>query len=214
MKPDRATAFIRQKVPVRDIPGLEGLRLHIANPASGLSRFIEDGPPPYWAWCWGGGMTLAHYLQATPESIRGLRVLDLGSGSGLVGIMAARAGAAEVLAADIDPLARAAMALNAELNDVDLLIVEHDMLDGPPPDVHLVLVGDLFYAADLAGRVTLFLDRCLTAGIRILVGDVGRADLPRHRLHPIAQFDVADFGMAEGARQSGGVYRFTPSRLA
>jgi predicted nicotinamide N-methyase len=123
-------------------------------------------------------------------------VLDLGAGSGLVAIAAASAGAATVMAAEIDPHALAALRLNAGLNDAAVEVIDRDLTGSQPPDVDLVLVGDLFYDPRLARRVTRFLDRCLDAGIDVLVGDVGRAHLPRDRLREVARYDVPDFGEA------------------
>jgi ribosomal protein L11 methyltransferase len=49
----------------------------------------------------------------------GDRVLDLGTGSGILAMAAARLGASEVLALDVDPVAAAAARRNADLNGLD-----------------------------------------------------------------------------------------------
>lgn len=190
--PDPA-AFIRANLPVKPAPTIPVIRLHQADPASGLHR-LAGGATPYWAWPWAGGLALARFVLDRPETVAGRRVLDLGAGSGLVAIAAARAGAATVVAAEIDANARTALRLNAELNGVAVEVVDRDLTGEQPPDVDLALVGDLFYAPRLASRVTRFLDRCLDAGIAVLVGDVGRAHLPAGRLRPLAGYDVPDFG--------------------
>jgi predicted nicotinamide N-methyase len=205
-----ARELIRAHLPITPVEGLEGVRLHLAAPSSRLTRLVgEEGEPPYWAYVWAGGMALARHLQAEPATVRGRRVLDLGAGSGLVAIAAARAGASGVEAAETDPNGLAALRLNAALNGVEVSAIANDLLDGPAPETGLVLVGDLFYAPELARRVGGFLDRCRAAGVEALVGDIGRADLPRHRLELIMQYAVPDFG--DGARaplQPGGVYRW------
>jgi predicted nicotinamide N-methyase len=154
-------------------------------------------------------MALARHLAAEPQAVRGLRVLDVGAGSGLVAIAAARAGAGRVLAAETDPNGLAAIALNAALNGVEVTALAGDLLGGPAPEADLVLVGDLFYAPELAGRVTGFLDRCKAAGLGIWIGDIGRADLPRHRLERTNEYAVPDFGDGAGAPPKlSGVYRW------
>nr|WP_205750956.1 50S ribosomal protein L11 methyltransferase [Brevundimonas sp. M20] len=172
------------------------MRLYAAHAASGLDRLSVDdaAPAPYWAWGWGGGAALANYLKDHPEAVAGRRVLDLGCGSGIVGIAAMKAGAVSVLAVDIDPNAAAAAALNAEANGVVIETLCADLLDGPPPDVEVVLAGDVFYSRALARRSLPFLRRCRDAGGLVLIGDPGRASLPRTRLKQIAALDVPDFG--------------------
>lgn len=183
-------AFITANLQVRPAPAVPEIRLHAGHPGSGLGRLGDT--PPYWAYHWAGGTVLARYILDHPESVAGLRVADLGTGSGLVAIAARRAGAARALAFDVDPYAVAAAELNAALNGVTVTAECRDMLDGPPPDVDLILVGDLFYDQATAGRVTTFLDRC--EGIRVLIGDPGRAWLPEARLSRVAEYSVPDFG--------------------
>ncbi len=164
---------------------------------------------PYWAYVWGGGLALARHVLDRPETVAGLSVLDLGAGSGIVGIAAALAGARQVVAADTDPHAMAAIRINAAANGVSIAPLHGDLLDGSPPAVDLVLVGDLFYEAHLARRVTSFLERCLDEKIDILIGDPFRAHLPRDRLRLVAEYPGADFG--EGGRiveRPNGVFRF------
>jgi predicted nicotinamide N-methyase len=202
MPPDPA-AFIRANMPVSPVPTVPEIGLHQAVPSSGLHR-LGAKAPPYWAYPWAGGLALARFVLDQPAIVAGRRVLDLGSGSGLVAIAAVKAGGATVLAADVDPYALAALGLNAGLNGADVEITGRDLTGGEPPDVDLVLVGDLFYERRLARRVTRFLDRCLAAGIEVLVGDVGRTHLPKERLRPLAACDVPDFG----ERKPGTVYAF------
>ncbi len=189
------------------MPGRPDIHLHLAHPGSGLHRLGDGGlDTPYWAYVWGGGLALAAHLPASPQTVAGRRVLDLGAGSGLVGIAAVKAGAAQVLASETDPHGRIALPLNALANGVRITLLQGDLLDGEPPEVDLILVGDLFYAPDLAARVTAFLDRALTQGIEVLVGDPGRTDLPRPRLLTLAEYPVTDFG---GSPATGIVARLT-----
>ena len=189
--------------------------LHAAHPGSGmwrLSRFGQKaGKPPYWAYPWAGGAALARYFFDRPESVSGRRVLDLGAGSGVVGIAAAKSGASKVIAAEIDRNAIAALRLNAAANRVAIEAVAEDIMANEPPPVDLVAVGDLFYERALAERATAFLDRCRAARLEILVGDIGRAYLPRQRLRLIAEYPVRDFGDGEKtALKPGGVFAFLP----
>ncbi len=125
-------------------------------------------------------------------------MIDIASGSGLVAIAAARAGAAAVAAYDTDPLAAAAITVNADANDVTVLAVCADVLDEDGlGDTDLVLAADAFYQRDLARRVMRFLERSHTRGAAVLAGDFGRAYLPRDRLTPLASYDVSGLGVLE-----------------
>src|SRR5262245_10976783 len=101
-----AAQFIRQNLHLQPVPSVPEIRIYTAHPASGLRRLLDEGEggaAPYWAYPWAGGAALARFLLDRPETVAGRRVLDLGAGSGLVGIAAAKAGAREVIAAEIDP---------------------------------------------------------------------------------------------------------------
>jgi len=201
-------AFIQANFPVLPVPGVPEIRLHKAVPTSGLNRLAQEDPDafgsPYWAYHWAGGLALARHVLDHPEIVLGKRVVDLGAGGGLVAIAAAKAGAAMVTAAEIDPYARAALLLNAEVNRLEIGIVAGDMIAGAAPDADVILVGDLFYAPDLATKVAAFLDRCATAGSTILVGDPWRAPLPSARLREIARYRVAETSNLAG--QESGVF--------
>jgi predicted nicotinamide N-methyase len=155
-----------------------------------------------------GGLALARYVLDNPATVAGRRVLDLGAGSGLVAIAAAKAGAGEVLAAEIDPYAVAALRLNLALNHVAAEVLHTDLTQGDPPDVDLALVGDLFYAPGLAERVTAFLDRCADRGIAALVGDPWRTPLPVSRLTELTRYDVAEAGAH--TLKASGIFTFNP----
>ncbi len=196
--------FIQSNTRLTSVPALPAIRLHTAHEATGLWRLaeaagVEDPPPPYWAFPWAGGMALARYIFEHPRTVTGQRVLDLGTGSGLVAIAAAMAGASAVTAADIDRYAIAAATLNTAANGVAVIVTGDDLTGGPPPEVDVVTVGDLFYDRDLADAVTGFLDRCIRRDIEVLVGDPGRAYLPRARLRQLAAYRVPDVGEVESA---------------
>jgi len=195
--PSDIQQFIRSNFPLAPVPSVPDILLHRAGPQSGLWRLAEMDRAfgtPYWAFSWGGGLALARHILKFPEIVAGRSVLDLGAGSGIVAIAAAKSGAQRVLAADTDRYAIAAIALNAAANGVAVAAFAGDLTAGPPPEVHVVLVGDLFYAQDLAQRVTAFLDRCARSNIAILVGDPWRRFLPRARLTLVAEYSGTDFG--------------------
>lgn len=203
--------FIRRHLRLDPVPGLTGTVLYAAHPGSRLSQLAgEDDPAPpapYWAYPWAGGIALARHFESHPALVAGRRLLDLGAGSGLVGIVAAKAGAM-VEAAEIDPNGRAAIMLNATANTVAVALVDVD-IDGPPPaDIELIAAGDVFYNADVAARMRPFLERCQAAGIEVLIGDPNRRDLPLERLELVASYPVGDVGDArEKAERVGSVYR-------
>jgi predicted nicotinamide N-methyase len=194
-----ATSFIRTRMPLAPVDGLPGLLLHRATPQSAVSRLVGPiGPPPYWAYFWAGGLALAHHLRACPQLVTGRVVLDLGAGCGLVGLVAAQAGARRVIAVDTDPLARMAIALNAAANRIMIETSETDFLTNPAQlaatGAEVILVGDLFYDADLARQSLTALRQAQTDGLAVLIGDPGRADLPRDQLVELGQYPVRDMG--------------------
>jgi len=198
-------AFIKANLDLVPAPSVPEIRLYRAHPRSGLSRLLgEDGVQPYWAYGWAGGTVLARYLLDHPETVAARRVLDIGTGSGIVAIAAIKAGAAAAAGVDVDPLAVVAAGLNAEANGVAISLLCEDVLDGPTPGTDLLLVSDLFYDQATADRLTRFLLRC---DAEILVGDPGRAYLPHKHLQVVAEYDVPDFGVGHTGRPSA-VYRF------
>ncbi|NUR69292.1 MAG: methyltransferase [Hamadaea sp.] len=149
---------------------------------------------PFWASAWAGGQAVARYILDHPEVVRGKSVLDIGSGSGLAAIAAARAGARSVVANDIDPLAGAAISLNAEANDVDVTSHVGDLLSGDGREAEVVLVGDGFYNDEIAALVLPYLGRVRDAGGQVLVGDPGRGHLPEAELELLATYQNPGIG--------------------
>jgi predicted nicotinamide N-methyase len=161
-------------------------------------RADQTLPPPFWAVAWLGGQAVARHVLDHPGEVAGRRVLDLATGSGLCALAAGAAGADPVLAVDIDPLAVAAAELNAALNGLEVAALLADVLDGPLPDVDVVLAGDVFYDAETAPRFEGFLRRAAAASVRVLVGDPGRHYLPQKGLAELTAYDVPTTRALEG----------------
>src|SRR6266487_1989766 len=160
--------MIRAGTQLRTVPLVPDIRLHLASDPISLWQRTElrsgqDGlDPPFWAFAWAGGLALARYLLDHPETVRGRHAIDVASGSGVVAIAAAMAGAAAVTAYDIDPVAAVAIGMNAAANGAMVLAVCADVLDQdnlPASGTGLVLVADAFYERDLAGKVTKLAER-------------------------------------------------------
>ena len=188
--------FIRTNTEVLSPPLVPELRLHLASESVPLWEKTEEEldasglPPPFWAFAWAGGQALARYVLDTPETVSGRDVIDLASGSGLVAIAAARAGAAQVLAADTDPFAVAAIAINAGLNGVALAVTGDDLLEKAASGGGVILVGDLFYERSIAERLIAWLQAAAGTGSSVLIGDPGRSYLPKQRLEEVAAYQV------------------------
>lgn len=196
MVSETSAAFVRLHARLTPVAFVPEVLLHQADEPIGLwqlteGEFRSEQPPPFWAFAWAGGQALARYLLDHPDEVAGRRVLDFASGSGLVAIAAARAGARHVRAVEIDERAGAAIELNARANDVPVDITVADILDEDwAGDADLVLAGDVFYSQAMANRVLRFLLRAARGGARVLVGDPDRAFLPRGRFGKLAAYDV------------------------
>ncbi len=191
---DRA-AFIKTNTHLALVPLRPDIKLHLAEEATGLWQKTQDElhavnlPLPYWAFAWPGGQALARYIQDHQTLVAGKRVLDLGSGSGLLAIAAAKAGAAHVEANDIDPLAMDAISMNAVANSADIHLLSEDVV-GCDQHWDVVLAGDIAYEPGMAERFILWLEQLANKGTRVLIGDPGRTYLPRDRLHSLAHYEV------------------------
>lgn len=189
MNPD---LFVRDNSQLVAPPLVPEIRLHLASEVIPLWRKTEEElaeigvPPPYWAFAWAGGQALARYLLDNPASVANKRVLDFGSGSGLVAIAAAKAGAAHVTAADIDPFAIAAIARNADANNVIVHAVADNVI-GTSDRFDLIVVGDMCYERPLAEKLMAWLE---SAKADILLGDPGRTYFPKTGLVQLATYSV------------------------
>lgn len=187
--------FIRANTSLMAPPHVPEIRLRLANEVHDLWLKTEEDleeiglPPPFWAFAWAGGQGLARYILDHPEEVRGKRVLDFASGSGLVAIAAKLAGASEVTAADIDPWAGTAVELNAAENGVAIGFTAEDLI-GKPVEADIVLAGDVFYDRDFASALTEWFGYLAAGGTRVLVGDPGRSYRPTERLEPLATYEV------------------------
>jgi predicted nicotinamide N-methyase len=155
-------------------------------------RGVAPTEPPFWAAAWPGGQALARHVLDSPEVVAGRSVLDLGSGSGLVAVAAALAGARRVVASEIDPFGHAAIAVNAEANGVAPVTVVGDVLGERPPAVDVVLAGDVCYDREMSDRVLPWLEAARAQGADVYLGDPGRPYVPTGRLTAVATFDVPD----------------------
>jgi predicted nicotinamide N-methyase len=189
-------AFILENTDLMAPPHVPEVRLHLASEAHELWLKTEEDlqeiglPPPFWAFAWAGGQGLARYILDHPESVAGKRVLDFASGSGLVGIAARLAGAADVLAVDIDPWTETAVMLNAAENGVEIRFTRQDLV-GMAIDADVLLAGDVFYDRDFAAALIPWFERLAGEGKAVLVGDPGRSYLPKDRLSELAVYQVS-----------------------
>jgi predicted nicotinamide N-methyase len=190
-----AAAFIHANTRVATPPLVPEIRLHLADEVTPLWYATEAAlardqlPPPYWAFAWAGGQALARHVLDHPTLVEGRSVLDIGAGSGLVSLAAATAGAAAVTAAETDPFAAAAIALNAELNGVAVTVETRDVIGGDGA-WEIVLVGDMCYERPLAERLAAWLRALAQAGALVLLGDPGRAYLPKTGLEALQRYAV------------------------
>jgi predicted nicotinamide N-methyase len=182
--PANRRAFVRRATRLQPVPDVPGIRLHLADDVAVASRLaaaeLRQADPglPFWAFAWAGGLGIARYLAEHPDEVAGRRVLDVGSGSGLCAIVAARAGASAVRAIDTDPLSEAAVALNARINEVHVGFTRTDPLSAPPPACDVILAGDVCYEQTMGTRMVEWLQIAASLGTRVLLGDPGRKYLP------------------------------------
>lgn len=210
MNPDD---FIRANAALLAPPLVPEISLYLATEVVPLWRATEEElveigvPPPYWAFAWAGGQALARYILDNPALVAGKTVLDIGSGSGLVGLAAKKAGATAVLAADIDGFACAAIRLNARANHLDIGVTQDDLISRASTwDV--ILVGDLFYQRPLAERLLAWL---APLGTLALLGDPGRSYFPKSGVEKLATYTVQTSRDLEDREiRETAVYRLTP----
>jgi predicted nicotinamide N-methyase len=193
--PTAIQAFIRDNTAPLPVPHCPTIRLHLAHEAVALWQLTQAEleaqglPLPFWAFAWAGGQGLARYVLDHPDCVAGKSVLDLASGSGLVGIAARMAGAADVTCVDIDPFCQETITLNAALNHVEIDVIIADLIGQNVPQ-EVILVGDLFYEREIAAPLWAWLQRLHTGGKTILIGDPSRTYLPKTGLVALADYQV------------------------
>jgi predicted nicotinamide N-methyase len=189
--------FIVEHTRLQRPPHTPEIELHLADEITPIWKLTEEAlseiglPPPFWAFAWAGGQALARYLIDNPPVVAGRRVIDFASGSGIVAIAALKAGATDVLAADIDPFCGAALALNTQANGVAVDFTHEDLLEAPPPAwAEVILAGDICYEKPLAERVMAWLAVAKAGGATVLIGDPGRSYFPKSGLTKLAEYQV------------------------
>jgi predicted nicotinamide N-methyase len=196
------------------LPLTPEIRLRLIHPSvdlEGEARAELADSSPFWAFCWASGQVLARYLLDHPELVRGKRVVDFASGSGVVAIAAARAGATQVLACDCDPAAREAAHQNAALNGVTLTTI--DSLEPALATCDLLLAADVLYDPP-AGREFLAAAALVPEA---LLADPGRHAFPLdllRRLDPLWQRDAQTLPDIDEKTPGARVYRLRVPVLA
>jgi predicted nicotinamide N-methyase len=214
------TDVVRARTALRRPPLVPELVLHLQEDVVALWQDVEADlgrtgtDPPFWGAAWAGGQVLARLVLDGPGLVAGRRVLDLGSGSGLVALAALRAGAGAVVASEVDPLAAAAIALNAAANGLPAPEVVGDVLGGGVPDADVVLAGDVCYDRDMTARVLPWLRAARDAGADVLLGDPGRAYLPREGLAEVVRHDVPVPAMEGRPVLRSTVWRLVPGGVS
>ena len=189
-------AFIAANTRLQAPPHTPELPLHLADEITPIWRLTEEAlaeiglPPPFWAFAWAGGQGVARYVLDHPAIVAGRTVVDFATGSGIVAIAAMKAGAASVLANDIDVFCEAAVGLNAAANGVEVTFTGVNLLGAPPPAAAVILAGDICYEKPMSDQVMAWLGAARNAGAEVLIGDPGRAYLPKTGLVQVAEYQV------------------------
>ncbi|HXQ45382.1 MAG TPA: methyltransferase [Caulobacteraceae bacterium] len=188
--------FILAHTRLQHPPHTPELDLYLADEVTPIWRLTEEElgqmglPPPFWAFAWAGGQALARYLLDHPFEAKRRSVFDLGTGSGIVAIAAAKVGARAVNGCDLDPFSAAAVALNAGANDVVVGFARRDGLESDPPDAEVICAADVCYEQPLADRAIAWLRTAHERGARVLLGDPGRTYFPKSGLVKLAEYQV------------------------
>ena len=188
--------FVRAHTTIARPALVPEIALHLATEITPIWQATETWlaerniEPPFWAFAWPGGQATARLLLDDPSRVAGRRVLDFAAGCGIAAVAAAMAGAASVEAAEIDPLALAAVRLNAALNGVTVATPEGDIV-GAPCRWDVILAGDVCYEAPMTAHILPWLRAMAAAGAEVLLADPGRAYLPAEGLQPLVRHAVA-----------------------
>jgi predicted nicotinamide N-methyase len=186
--------FVRSQTTLARASLVPEITLHLATEITPIWQATEDWlaahnvEPPFWAFAWPGGQALARHILDHPSCAAGRRVLDFAAGGGIAAIACALGGAASVEAAEIDPLARAAIGLNAAANGVSVSAADTDVI-GTDCRWDLILCGDVCYEAPMTAHIMPWLDR-MARETEVWLADPGRAYLPREGLTAFAEYRV------------------------
>lgn len=190
-------ALVRSETSWQAVPFVPEIRLLTAAEPFGLWDRSGRDAPPFWAFPWGGGQGLARYVLDNPATVRGRSVLDVASGSGLVAIAAAKAGAASVLAGDVDVNAVTAVRVNAEANEAAVTARILDLAEEATAEAQVVLAADVFYQRELAQLALSFLREMHRSGADVLVADPGRPFLPAAALTALVSYEIPVLSVIE-----------------
>jgi len=188
--------FVLANTAIASPPFVPEVRLHLATEITPLWKASEaflrshGVDAPFWAFAWAGGQALARYLLDRPAIVRGKRVLDFATGSGLVAIAAAKSGASRVRAIDVDDFAIEAATHNAATNEVEIELERADVLGAPLDGIDVLLAGDVCYERAMADRVVHWMRDCARNGIEVLLADPGRAYRPHEGVEELARYVV------------------------
>lgn len=136
----------------------------------------ESDRLPYGVMLWPASLALAHDVLARGEALRGKRVLELGAGTGIPGILAAAHGA-RVLQVDRSEVALHVCRLNTERNHatgVELQNVDWNEFHSEQP-FDLILGSDVLYATSMHVRLREICERYLAPAGRVVFADPLRA---------------------------------------
>ncbi len=195
MNPE-AEAFIRAQTVLGTASIVPEIKLQLATEVTPLWQMTEERlkggnlPPPYWAFAWPGGQGLARYMLDHPDEVNGKRVLDFAAGCGIAAIAAVKAGAKAAMATEIDPLALAAIELNAAHNNVAVEIRTIKDMEKAFTGADLILAGDVCYQQAMSAITLRWLHLCVAKGVRVLIADPGRAYVPQENVTELARYDV------------------------
>jgi predicted nicotinamide N-methyase len=194
MNPRQTRRFVIDHTELAHSALVPAIKLHLASEITPLWRaseaFLEihNVAPPFWAFAWPGSQALARHVTENPGLVAGKRVLDFAAGCGLAGIACAKAGAERVEAAEIDPVACAAIALNAGANHCRVEVTEGDIV-GQPCRWEVILCGDVCYEAPMTRHILPWLRACASTAT-VIIADPGRAYAPHEGTAAIARFEV------------------------
>lgn len=180
--PELRLRFLKEDAPLKNTAPLRREAPHI---------FDWEGPSPYWAFAWGGGQALSRFIFDNPKTVESKNILDLGSGSGIAAIAAAKAGAATAIATDIDPVAIEATKLNARLNNVVITAIQAGIAKTSRQQCDVLLVGDVFYYGFDSNAHWIF-DWALE-GRLILIGDPPERGFPKEYLQELTRYTIRTF---------------------